>query len=1030
MRLDTDQAWCKIHPRGEDLRKEMLEVSNYIIPNREHSVEWAQNLVFVAPFLQGSGISAGELTPASRTAGLEPSSPSSRPLCIKDDWEHVEDDYREAIRKLDGAGQPDQEMDGPDGVTFRMRMARAIQEALEVRRRAEEEAAEKANMEYRRYVVGLLFPEVDLDNLGSSPESKDEGVANGEVGAEAKERESSMHGSFTGIHFQPSISKERDDRRFRTEHDTSVGSATRQRDSDDAEHPPSDRMLGKEQDVARSMESSIVDNSDERYLLYLGKPYHNSPTISNVKDSVPRESTLDEESSTVSHSTDVGSPGTDFQRDIRSGTRARDENPNLQRQSGRDWDQESGNSYYSNPAGSCPCYCMPRFNNELNPALRLVHGFELRGCDHFVAVSYCWQSTVHAGQDDETSPWLIRHSENDSRAIRAPRRVLRRAIAYARAVDIALIWIDQECIEQNDPIAKELAIHSMDLVYQRADYPIGLLDSYITSQGELDAFDLAMNGHGHQKHQIEDLAHVVEMLANDMWFTRGWTLQESTSTGLRLVLLLQYDPSLSRRYGKGGIPGEVCFDLQDLAEMSERLHRDFCDEWFFHDHELGVRVRQKNAGLDFSLRSKYEDVGVAPELKSRIVAATQRLINVCMTEERRTPSRYFRHYVYSTSRQRYSAARALEILRNRQTGRIVDRVAILGNLCSYPIRLDTTKVESDDFSFSVCALTLAIVNGDMSLLPEFADQAAGALHRKWMKVDDGFSWLPLWTQSLNLLPKSLVDEHWCGIQSVKLTPHGLQIPGWLWAVDREVDLSVIQENFRDSWMELYGVVPEPSNRDPEFHYSTKELPHRYEEEFIQAFFWQLLLYLLSIGEISLCELIWTQVRQEVGQRPVDAKIHDTYVRTDPLPESFLRVVDSTTLRQQANLAGVSVANPLPDLLSPHTFNINWVIDQVLRHGYLLVGRCINSNAISCHPQDTCVLFQMQKLGNYFTPLSLLSIEDEDQNRWPEWCAELTWNVQWTGRSVGKIPVFRCRRLFSGLAIWTRFRSMEDEIFLE
>jgi hypothetical protein len=50
MKLDTDQEWCKIHPSGEDLKKEMLEVAKHTITTRLPNKAWAEDLVFIAPF--------------------------------------------------------------------------------------------------------------------------------------------------------------------------------------------------------------------------------------------------------------------------------------------------------------------------------------------------------------------------------------------------------------------------------------------------------------------------------------------------------------------------------------------------------------------------------------------------------------------------------------------------------------------------------------------------------------------------------------------------------------------------------------------------------------------------------------------------------------------------------------------------------------------------------------------------------------------------------------------------------------------
>jgi len=83
---------------------------------------------------------------------------------------------------------------------------------------------------------------------------------------------------------------------------------------------------------------------------------------------------------------------------------------------------------------------------------------------------------------------------------------------------------------------------------------------------------MLLNADVHDEHQLEDLVLILETLANDLWFTRGWILQESTSTGLSMVLLLQHDPRLERKFANRFMKGETCFDLLDLAKMSEHMY--------------------------------------------------------------------------------------------------------------------------------------------------------------------------------------------------------------------------------------------------------------------------------------------------------------------------------------------------------------------------------------------------------------------------------------------------------------------------
>lgn len=71
----------------------------------------------------------------------------------------------------------------------------------------------------------------------------------------------------------------------------------------------------------------------------------------------------------------------------------------------------------------------------------------------------------------------------------------------------------------------------MDLIYQRAEESVGLLNIYVEKQEHLDALNLMFEGEGIEPHELESLAEVLEFICLDAWFTHAWILQESTSAG-------------------------------------------------------------------------------------------------------------------------------------------------------------------------------------------------------------------------------------------------------------------------------------------------------------------------------------------------------------------------------------------------------------------------------------------------------------------------------------------------------------------
>lgn len=63
-----------------------------------------------------------------------------------------------------------------------------------------------------------------------------------------------------------------------------------------------------------------------------------------------------------------------------------------------------------------------------------------------------------------------------------------------------------------------------------------------------------------------------------------------------------------------------------------------------------------------------------------------------------------------------NAAVALNYMQLRELFRVADKLAIVANLCVYTVRLNTTELEKSQQSLACCILTLALANGDFSLL--------------------------------------------------------------------------------------------------------------------------------------------------------------------------------------------------------------------------------------------------------------------------------------------------------------------------
>jgi hypothetical protein len=167
---------------------------------------------------------------------------------------------------------------------------------------------------------------------------------------------------------------------------------------------------------------------------------------------------------------------------------------------------------------NCVCDKWPKFPLQELPYLTLTDNGAVKNCNHHVAVSYCWSRGAKGRESSqsvrplevtvkrplkkqrldqtplgniEKAPYDIMTS-NGMRKGRVPRDIMDRALRYAANKGLSFIWIDQECIEQDNPVEKELAIQSMHLVYRRSEYPLGLLTARLLHQQHIEALKFAV----------------------------------------------------------------------------------------------------------------------------------------------------------------------------------------------------------------------------------------------------------------------------------------------------------------------------------------------------------------------------------------------------------------------------------------------------------------------------------------------------------------------------------------------------------
>lgn len=410
---------------------------------------------------------------------------------------------------------------------------------------------------------------------------------------------------------------------------------------------------------------------------------------------------------------------------------------------------------------------LPRTKLTRPPTLSVKTRKLLEKPSSYVALSYSWNREFVDWFPIQDS--VVICDENLlRRESYSPSEVLFRALAYAAHKNVHAIWIDQDCINQKDPSDKEHGIQAMDIVYQEASHPIAVLETYLETQAEVDSLFSLLEFTPFEPCQIGVLADVLGSLVTDSWFTRAWTLQESLSAGVTMVLLIGCGTQLNKPEFFGPTPGEIEISIWDfqMAMVYARL--------VIEEHLSAKTWPNDDEAIQAS--------NFADELYN--------LFPSIYPSDRSGPRD-------SSHRQSCSAAEAIRYLADRSNSFFPDRLSILANLCNYECRISSKILEMPQYAFTTCAMTLAILNGDMSLLGGHQGEdlmVRGESHinarsfRNVFEENDtdslsetfGFSWGPKPTGSLKNVRYR--DEHG---DMLRLTPStisqdGLRVSGMLW----------------------------------------------------------------------------------------------------------------------------------------------------------------------------------------------------------------------------------------------------------
>jgi hypothetical protein len=108
------------------------------------------------------------------------------------------------------------------------------------------------------------------------------------------------------------------------------------------------------------------------------------------------------------------------------------------------------------------------------------------------------------------------------------------------------LWIDYLSIEQEQTPEEDIAMQSMDLVYENCTYVVGYLWTQLQTQTEMNRSSDLLSGRivegklvkrypifidGINKEVVREVLDVLTRVANDIWWTRAWIFQEDYLAG-------------------------------------------------------------------------------------------------------------------------------------------------------------------------------------------------------------------------------------------------------------------------------------------------------------------------------------------------------------------------------------------------------------------------------------------------------------------------------------------------------------------
>ncbi|KAI0517836.1 hypothetical protein F5B22DRAFT_602674 [Xylaria bambusicola] len=377
---------------------------------------------------------------------------------------------------------------------------------------------------------------------------------------------------------------------------------------------------------------------------------------------------------------------------------------------------------------------------------------------NYVALSYTWNPSNYECKNDHG--YRIQNRTRD-KFFSSPVRncVFQRIMEYMRAMGVDCLWIDRHSIPQKEKESpkKQKALQCMDLVYKLSKHPVALLGRELVPDRELTLLYDALTGRlvirkkmtEEQHRKVIETLQLLYEITNDLWWQRAWTFQENYRGGAKMTLLIHHLPSdetSKMEYGIfGEIPGELSINSSDFSKKVTSLCRDIQNTLPL------VEKREKMIESILSAAGRYTTLLDESQTMSPTIIAD---------------------------------------VEKRGVKHVWDRLPIVANCCSYPVRMDIENLRKSRHSVSLSMLTMCLLNGEI---------LNNALSNTHISLDTTTS-VFLKNQFFDKISspgeeKSLTFNKGCRFINVKLTESGILTYGHLWEMNRNRNRVIRTDQF-------------------------------------------------------------------------------------------------------------------------------------------------------------------------------------------------------------------------------------------